>query len=92
MKSIVQLDKRCYKSGTTYGLELHHIFFGTANRKLSDKYGLTVWLTPFWHRDGKNGVHFNKRFDLELKQVGQRIFEQNHTREEFVKIFGRNYL
>ena len=92
MKSIVQSGKKCYISGITYGLEQHHIFYGTANRKLSDKYGLTVWLTPFWNRDKKNGAHFNKEFDLELKRLAQRIFEQNHTREEFITIFGRNYL
>ena len=40
--------------------------------------------------------HGNKAADSELsekyKALGQTIFEQNHTREEFIAIFGRNYL
>ena len=38
------------------------------------------------------GVHFNKELDMLLKQKGQEAFERNHTRAEFRKIFGRNYL
>lgn len=92
MKSIIQTEKRCFKSGNTTGLEKHHIFFGTANRRLSDKYGLTIWLTAYWHRDTRSGVHANRGFDLELKRIGQKAFEQTKTREEFIQIFGRNYL
>jgi hypothetical protein len=29
---------------------------------------------------------------LLCKKAGQNAFEENHTREEFLKIFGRNYL
>ena len=30
--------------------------------------------------------------NLKLKQAGQQAFERTHTREEFMRIFGRNYL
>ena len=33
----------CGRNGRGDRLERHHIF-GAANRKLSEKYGLTVWL------------------------------------------------
>lgn len=46
MKSILQTEKRSYLSGDTRWLEKHHIF-GGANRKLSEKYGLWVWLTHY---------------------------------------------
>ena len=41
MKSILQTDRSCYFCGSVVGLEEHHIFAGTANRKISEKYGLS---------------------------------------------------
>ena len=38
------------------------------------------------------GVHFNKALDIRLKQICQAEFEKTHSREEFMHIFGRNYL
>ena len=38
------------------------------------------------------GVHANKALDIELKRMAQRKFEEKHTREEFMREFGRNYL
>jgi hypothetical protein len=51
-----------------------------------------VWLRADWHNLSDYGVHFNKELDMLLKQKGQEAFERNHTRAEFRKIFGRNYL
>lgn len=92
MESIIQEHKACWLCGTTQGLHDHHIFYGRANRKLSEKYGLKVWLCGYHHNLSANGVHFNRPFDLMLKKLAQRRFEQEHTREEFMKIFGKNYL
>lgn len=91
MKSIIQKEKRCFACGTPY-VEEHHIFFGTANRKLSEKYGLKIWLCPKHHRTGPEAVHRNRTIDLEYKQIGQQVFEETHTREEFINIFGKSYL
>ncbi len=74
------------------GLENHHIFFGVANRKISDKYGLEVDLCPHHHRTGATAVHQCKESDLELKRYAQREFEKLNSREDFIKLFGRNYL
>ena len=92
MKSIIQKNKECFLTGCTTGLHKHHIFFGTSNRKNSEKYGLWVYLIPELHNTTNNGVHFNKELDLLCKRAGQNAFEETHTREEFLKIFGRNYL
>jgi hypothetical protein len=92
LKSIIQKDKKCFVCGTCINLHDHHIFFGMANRKLSEKYGLKVWLCGRDHNQSNDGVHFNRELDLYIKQVGQRAFEREHTREEFMKIFGKNYL
>lgn len=62
--------------------------FGTSNRKNSEKYGLKVWLCHFHHR----GVHMNRDSALELIRIAQSKFEETHTREEFMAIFGKNWL
>lgn len=90
-RSIIQDDKNCLICGTGV-TEEHHVFFGTANRKMSDKYGLIVYLCPEHHR-GQQGVHHNRHFDLMLKKEAQLVFEEDvGTRLEFMKIFGRSYL
>lgn len=83
--------KRCFITGAEVGLHKHHIF-GGANRKLSERHGLYVWLTPEWHNMSGHGVHFSPALDRELKQVGQREFERRYSREKFMLLFGRNYL
>lgn len=92
MQSIIQSKKECYVCRTTYDIHEHHIFFGTANRKQSEKYGLKVYLCGMDHNMSNRGVHFNKELDLELKQLAQAKFEETHTREEFRAIFGKSWL
>ena len=81
-------------STVRYGnLHRHEVFFGS-NRQKSIKYGLVVFLRPEMHNLSKSGVHFNRGFDLQLKTIGQKAAMQCYgwTTEEFIKIFGRNYL
>lgn len=92
LDSIIQTEKACYICGNTIDLHSHHIFYGQKNHKWSEKYGLKVWLCPPHHNMSNAGVHLNKALDTEIKQIAQRKFEETHTREEFMKIFGRNYL
>lgn len=95
MKSILQnsdAPRQCYFCRFTYNLHLHHIFGGTANRKQSEKYGFKVFLCGFHHNMSNEGVHFNRELDLKLKRECQRKFEETHSREEFMKIIGKNYL
>ena len=71
----------------------HEVFYGTANRKQSMKHGLKVRLCDECH-EGTSGVHGRDGYSLgqELKQKVQELFEQEHTRDEFMAIIGRNYL
>ena len=92
MKSIIQTEKECYLCGSTLNLEKHHCIYGTGHRKLADKYGLTVWLCPFHHRDNKYGVHGNREFDLEMKRLAQETFESKHGHDKWMQTFGRDYL
>lgn len=90
---MIQDKKSCIVCGTTYGLHRHHIIYGTANRKNSEKYDLTCWLCQE-HHIGTTGVHgkYGEHLDAALKKLAQIEFEKTHTREEFINIFGRNYL
>ena len=89
-KSIMQTGKYCYLCSRTTGIEEHHIYFGSL-RMISEKHGFKVWLCADHHR-GNNGPHQRRVIDLLLKKLCQRKFEETHSREEFMKIIGRNYL
>lgn len=91
MKSILQTNKQCWVCGSPYVVE-HHVFEGTSHRALSEKYGLKVWLCGKHHNASKDGVHFNKVLDTEIKGFAQMKFEEKYSREEFIKVFKRNYL
>lgn len=92
-KSIIQQDMNyCWKCGA-FGTERHHCI-KAANRKHSEKYGLVVGLCYKCHR-GENGVHGKNghKLDRYLQEEAQIAFERVHgTREDFIRIFGRNYL
>lgn len=92
MKSIITDDmEHCYICGNP-NIEIHHCLFGI-NRKNADRAGLVVPLCVYHHR-GQGGVHHagNKALDDMLKQTAQRKYEETHSREEWMQIFGRNYL
>lgn len=86
-------DKKCFFCGRTDNLQEHHCIGGTSNRKISDKYGLTIWLCVHHHTGAKRSVHQDYAMNLEVKRYAQKYFEENiGTREEFTRIFGKNYI
>ena len=74
-------------------MERHHIF-GGARRKLSEKYGLVIYLCgESCHRNGKYSAHRNAEIANFLHREGEKMaLAQGMTREEFIKIFGKDYL
>lgn len=90
MNSVIQSEKECYLCHNP-NVHKHHIF-GAANRKLSEQYGLWVYLCPAHHNMSDAGIHFNKALDLQIKQIAQREFEDTYGHDRFIEIFGRNYL
>ena len=92
-KSILQDKKVCYICGTSQNLQLHHIFYGTANRRLSDEDGCVVWLCNK-HHTGDEGIHGDTKENLKLKQKCERAWleKYNKTIEDFIARYGRNYL
>lgn len=92
-KSIMQEERKCLICGEINNLHRHHIFFGTANRRKSELFGCWCFLCAGHHNATDFGVHFDRHFDLELKQLCQEKWEETYgTREEFIQEFGRNYL
>jgi len=83
--------KQCYLCGRQFGLEVHHIWAGVANRRISDANGFWVYLCSFCHRS-KGGAQYNNELNQKLKAECQQEFEKTHTREEFMKLIGKNYL
>lgn len=91
-KSLISNERFCVVCGTNYNLHRHHIY-GASNRKHSEEYGCWCYLCARHHNMSNDGVHFSKTLNLKLKQQCQRAFEyQVGTREDFLKIFGRNFL
>lgn len=88
----MQTEKACYITGRKDNLHLHHIYFGSGLRKISDKNGFTVWLIQKLHNGSNDGVHFNRELDLYLKRECQKKYEETHSREEFIALIGKNYL
>lgn len=100
-KSILhnKADKTCYLCmllkndySEKAGLQEHHIFFGSANRKISEKYGLKVYLCLWHHTEGKEAVHKNTEHDTLLKQTAQKAFIAKYSIELFMEKFRKNYL
>lgn len=94
MKSILQKKKRCLICHTELNLHRHHVFEGTGRRKISEKYGLTVYLCAKDHNMSDESVHFNSELDLALKQAAQKKAMEHYgwTIEDVIKIIGKNYL
>lgn len=92
MQSIISNERECLVCGSTYNLHKHHIFFGSANRKLSEKYGCWCYLCARHHNMSNEGVHFNKPLDTKLKEYTQRKFNEVYPDLDFMRIFGKNYL
>ena len=90
----MQEVKACYITGRTDNLHRHHVYFGTGFRKISDDNGFWCYLTGALHNQSNVGVHCidGAALNLALKQECQRKFEETHSRDEFIKLIGTNYL
>lgn len=98
MDSIIQKDKeRCFLCGMigyVDPLDKHHVYYGSLRSK-SERYGLTIYL----HHDrchiyGDQAVHKNAKIDRKIKKYVQKVAMSHYgwTTEDFIKLFGKNYL
>lgn len=83
----------CKRNGCGDHLDMHHIFEGNGKRPLSEKYGLKVPLCHNrCHESGPDAVHKNIEVRHELERKGQERFEEEYPDEDFLLVFGKNYL
>lgn len=91
-------DSYCYLCAYLHGdysdkyTDEHHVFHGTANRVLAERYGLKVNLCKYHHTAGLEAVHLNNDINVMLKKKGQLRFEEYYPKLSFQSIFGINYL
>ena len=99
MKSILQnkKDRTCFLCMMLHGddwpkpnLHEHHVIHGWANRRLSEKHGLKVYLCVQHPLEGSEAVHRNDGIDKMLQAYAQRRFEERWPEKDFRKIFGKN--
>lgn len=74
------------------GLQEHHVIYGTAGRRLSEKYGLKVYLCLQHHEQGPAAVHNNQTNARILQKKAQKAFEQKYSHEKWMAVIGRNYI
>jgi len=85
----------CGRNGCGDPLDKHHIFGGTAYRKKSERYGLTVYLChDSCHENGPESVHRNPETRRMLQEYGQRkaMEENGWSLSDFIREFGKNHL
>jgi len=99
MRSIIQeKDGTCYLCMILHGdygqktVQEHHVIFGTAGRKLSERYGLKVYLCLFHHTEGPEAVHNNAKNAKILKERAQKLFTERYPELDWMVIFGKNYM
>jgi len=72
-------------------LEEHHAMDGP-NRKLSERYGLKVYLCTGHHRTSPEAVHTNIDNMRLVQRKAQEAFEKKYSPEKWMSVFGRNFL
>ena len=90
-RSIVQEERECWFCGARVSLEEHHIFAGGANRKISEKYGLKVYLCHK-HHTGEEGAQYDREKNLQLKRIAQQRFDEIYSHELWMNVIRKNYL
>lgn len=73
-------------------LEEHHVIPGAAGRRISEEYGLKVYLCMPHHRGSAAAVHRNHDTMLLIQRDAQQAFERTRTREDWMRTVGRNYM
>ena len=77
---------RCFLCGRRGATEVHHMMHGS-RRAMAEQYGLKVHLCRRCHA----ALHDAGQYDRDLETLAQETFERDHTRAEWMRIFGKNY-
>lgn len=81
---------RCYLCGQRFeDTARHEIFYGTADRITSKAVGLWINVCPEHHTE----IHQNVDGVCDrMHKAGQRVFEIVYPHEDFMTLFGKNYI
>lgn len=81
---------KCFACKRRMAEQIHHLIPSRAYRQKCDEDGLTVALCSSCHWE----VHckVNSGLYYKLKKVAQRVYEETHTREEWMNRYNKNYL
>lgn len=66
----------------------HEIFYGTADRQTSKATGMWIDICPKHHL----AAHHDADLIEQFHKMAQERFEEVHSHEEFMTLFGKNYL
>lgn len=88
-KSIINNSKVCVRCRTKYNLERHHCIGGVAYRSKAEQDGLWIYLCSDCHRAVHNEDSKRKQ---EYIRLAQMCYEDNHTREEWMSRYHKNFL
>lgn len=69
----------------------HHVVFGSGQRELSEKYGLTVQLCMEHHKEGPEAAHNNQAIRELLCRDAQEVFAMEYPNLNWIQIFKKNY-
>ena len=90
-KSLFDTEQgKCFYCNRYGDTARHEMFYGIANRQKAKTLGYWVNLCVSCHMSAH--AHPNSGVDRYLKQTGQKKYEKNHTRQEFINEWGRSYL
>ncbi len=79
--------EKCYICKQNKKEDWHEVFEGK-NRQVSMKYGLVIPICRKCHEIITN----DKTLQDKYHKVGQKVFEKHYKSENFLKVFGQNYL
>lgn len=92
MTSIIQdpHENRCFLCGYIGNLDKHHVWHGTANRKIADEDGLFVYLCRECHLK----LHDRGWNDKNLMKEGEKAWISYYRKgiPEFIERYGKNVL
>lgn len=77
----------CAICGRVADLQEHHLLRGVY-RSAADKYNLTIYICGHCH----NQIHNDPQKTKLMQVVGQVLFEQTHTRDQFRTEFGQSFI
>ena len=81
--------EHCFVCGRPFP-QIHHMM-NKCHKAKAEKYGLILPLCAN-HHTGAEGVHTKPERMLACRQMAQKKFEEEHTRDEWIKEFRKSYL